>query len=96
MKITVEYNNNASFILPQVSQADFAGSYSVLLTFSNGVKRIVDFGRFLKKSVHPTIRSYLDENNFKKFKVERGNIVWGENWDLIFPIEQLYEGKIKI
>jgi len=96
MKITVEYNSDNSFFLPQIRQADFAGAYSVLLTFSDGVKRKVNFGGFLKKSLHPTIRSYLDENNFKKFKIERGNIVWGKNWDFAFPVEQLYEGKIKV
>ncbi|MCL2844960.1 MAG: DUF2442 domain-containing protein [Chitinivibrionia bacterium] len=95
MKITVEYNkNNKSFVLPKIKQADFIGAYSVLLTFNDGVKRKVNFGSFLKKSLHPTIRSYLDENNFKKFKIESGNIVWGQNWDLVFPVEQLYKGKI--
>jgi hypothetical protein len=24
--------------------------------------------------------------------LEDGNIVWGEDWDLIFPIEQLHQG----
>jgi hypothetical protein len=26
--------------------------------------------------------------------IDGGNIVWGRNWDLIFPIEQLHEGVI--
>ena len=25
---------------------------------------------------------------------ENGNIVWGKNWDLIFPVEQLHSGKL--
>ena len=29
------------------------------------------------------------------FKIENGNIVWGEDWDLIFPIEQLHQGRIE-
>jgi hypothetical protein len=28
----------------------------------------------------------------KKFKLEMGNIVWGKNWNLIFPIEMLRNG----
>ena len=37
--------------------------------------------------------AYLDEKKFKRFKLEMGNVVWGRNWDLIFPISALYEGR---
>lgn len=40
------------------------------------------------------IETSLDENLFKCLKIENGNIVWGEDWDLIFPIEQLHKGEI--
>ena len=26
--------------------------------------------------------------------IDNGNVVWGKNWDLIFPIEQLHSGVI--
>jgi len=94
MKISVDYSNDNSLLLPQIILAEFAGNYSVLLTFNDGVVKKVNLSGFLKKSQHPTIRSYLDEEKFKNFKIEDGNIVWGENWDLIFSIEQLYRGKI--
>lgn len=95
MKITLEYEiNESAFVLPKIVQAVFAGAYSVCLTFSDDVERKVNFGEFLKKSMHPAIRSYLDESNFKKFKIENGNIVWGKSQDLIFPLKQLYDGKI--
>ena len=47
---------------------------------------------FIRKHPHPQYNSYLNENKFKKFKIEFGNIVWGKNWDLIFPIDKLYAG----
>lgn len=25
-------------------------------------------------------------------EISYGNVVWGKNWDMIFPIEQLYRG----
>ena len=31
---------------------------------------------------------------FKKFSLDDGNIVWGEDWDLVFPVEQLHAGYI--
>lgn len=30
---------------------------------------------------------------FRTFKIVEGNIVWGDDWDLIFPMEKLYRGK---
>ena len=30
---------------------------------------------------------------FRTFKIVEGNIVWGDDWDLIFPMENLYRGK---
>ncbi len=94
MKISVSYKGGAAAFLPIIEQAEYAGAYSVSLLFSDGVVRKVNFGDFLKKAAHPRVRFYLDECEFKKFKLEGGNIVWGENWDLIFPIERLYNGKI--
>jgi hypothetical protein len=44
--------------------------------------------------MHPIIRSYLKEDKFRKFYINSGNIVWGKNWDLVFPVEQLHSGKI--
>jgi hypothetical protein len=45
----------------------------------------------LKK--YATCKKYLDITLFKKFKVDSGNIVWGNNWEMIFKIEDLYENK---
>ena len=47
---------------------------------------------FLHNHPHPQYNKYLKLSNFKKFYIDHGNIVWGKNWDLIFPIEKLYIG----
>ncbi|MCL2843868.1 MAG: DUF2442 domain-containing protein [Chitinivibrionia bacterium] len=78
----------------KIVKAEYNGEYKVELTFNDAAKKIVDFGVFLKEHPHPQHNRYKKRENFKKFKLESGNIVWGKNWDLIFPIEQLYEGKI--
>lgn len=66
---------------------------SVEQQFSDGTVKIVDIGSFIKAHPHPQYNSYLDEKKFKRFKIEMGNIVWGKNWDLVFPISALYNGK---
>lgn len=93
MKITVDYGKTEQTPLKVVS-AKYKNNYSVELIFNDDCKRVVKFGSFLRKSKHPVIQSYLKEEKFKKFRIDSGNIVWGKNWDLVFPIEQLYNGKI--
>jgi len=93
MKITVEYAREKQTPLKIIS-AKYKSNYIVELIFSDNRKKTVKFGSFLKSSMHPVIRSYLKEEKFKKFYIDNGNIVWGKNWDLVFPIEQLYSGKI--
>ena len=40
------------------------------------------------------LKKYQNPQNFQNFMIQNGNIVWGEDWDLIFPRDQLYEEKI--
>lgn len=80
----------------KIVKAEYIEGYKVKLTFSDKKERIVDFGEFILTSTYSTFNQYKDLNKFKKFKLENGNIVWGKDWDLIFPLEQLYEGKLKL
>ena len=46
-----------------------------------------------KRELHPEIRKYLDKRRFKKFTVDRGHLHW-DDYELIFPIADLYAGRI--
>ena len=76
-----------------IVSAKYVAPLSVELQFSDGTVKIVDIGSFIKAHPHPQYNSYLDEKKFKRFKIEMGNIFWGKNWDLVFPISALYNGK---
>ena len=76
-----------------IVSAKYVAPLSVELQFSDGTVKIVDIGSFIKAHPHPQYNSYLDEKKFKRFKIEMGNIVCGKNWDLVFPISALYNGK---
>lgn len=71
-----------------------AGNLSVLLTFSDNTTQLVNVGDFIRRNPHPQYNKYLDPRKFKRFTIDNGNIVWGKNWDLMFPIEQLHAGNI--
>jgi hypothetical protein len=75
-----------------ISSAKYVQPLKVELKFSNGCSRTVDVGEFIRKHPHPQYNRYLDEKKFKQFKIEMGNMVWGKNWDLVFPVEDLYRG----
>jgi hypothetical protein len=63
--------------------------------FNDGTSQVIDFSKFLNMHEHPQFNKYKNEKNFKSFKIENGNVVWGKDWDLIFPVYQLYKGKIQ-
>ena len=77
-----------------VVSAKYVAPLKVELHFNDGIIKTVDVGAFIRKHPHPQYNSYLNENKFKKFKIEFGNIVWGKNWDLIFPLDKLYAGSL--
>jgi hypothetical protein len=73
-----------------IQQANYISDLKVELKFNDGTIRHVDFSNFLLNHPHPQYNKYLKPANFKKFYIENGNIVWGKNWDLMIPIENLY------
>ncbi len=77
-----------------IIKAENAGNLSVNLTFNDNTVQTVDIGEFIRRHPHPQYNKYLDPRKFSRFSIENGNIVWGKNRDLIFPVEQLHAGAI--
>ena len=77
----------------EVTDAKYVSDYKIKLSFSDGMVRVVDFGPFLAKAHNPDTTDYRDLNKFKSFRVEDGDLIWGD-FQMIFPITDLHEGKI--
>ena len=77
-----------------ISSVKYVQPLSVEIHFSDGITQTLDIGAFIRQHPHPQYNRYLDEKKFQTFKVEMGNLVWGKNWDMIFPIEDLHDGII--
>lgn len=92
MRIVEEYNDFQNDLI-EIKSATYIGDYVIRISFNNGVNRVVDFKPFLESSLHPSIQKYLDEIKFQQFELIDGNLNWND-YDLIFPINDLYEGKI--
>ena len=78
-----------------IVDASDAGDLKICLIFNDGATSVVDVGDFIRRHPHPQYNKYLDPKKFRKFAIEGGNVVWGRNRDLIFPIEQLYAGYLE-
>ena len=92
MKI-VEENIDFQVDLIDIRSAKYIGDFAIRVFFSDGFNRLVDFKPFLETSLHPSIRKYLNEDMFKQFEIIDGYLNWND-YDLIFPIDDLYEGKL--
>jgi hypothetical protein len=78
-----------------ITTAKYINGFTLAITFSNGHTSTVDFTTALDKYARGYYERYKELKNFRQFHIEDGNIVWGRNWDLIFPLADIYQGKIK-
>ena len=92
MKITTDYSNCQTDLI-EIKEATYINDFVISLVFNDGVNRFVSFKQFLISSLHPSIKKYNNEVLFQQFKIVEGNLNWN-NYDMIFPISDLYDGKI--
>ena len=76
-----------------IARASYLAGYKLQLEFDDGTRQLVDFEPFLRRAVHPDTRAFLDVERFRAFRVEFGNLVWGDH-ELCFPIADLYANQI--
>lgn len=77
----------------EISSVKHIADYKLKISFSDGVIKTIDFSEFLNTAQNPMTRKFLNKDKFKKFKVEYGDLMWGD-YEMCFPIWDLHEGKI--
>ena len=77
-----------------IISATQTGEYRIRLIFDDNTVQEVDFKPFLVRSHHPDIRAYLEPVRFAGFRVEYGELVWGD-YELCFPVINLYRNTIE-
>jgi len=80
--------------LINITSATHSGEYCIRLIFDDNTIQDVDFKPFLIHSHHPDIRAFLNPALFMDFRLEYGELVWG-NYDLCFPVIDLYRNTIE-
>jgi len=76
-----------------IEKAVYRGDYKIEFLFSDGVRKIIDFEKFLRNSRNPMSTKYLNKDLFGSFTIEYGDISWND-FELCFPIWDIYEGRI--
>jgi hypothetical protein len=69
-----------------ILSAKYVQDFLIAITFTNGKTKLVDFLPLFHKHVKGDNLKYFAPQNFKKFIVKNGNIYWGKNEDVIFPV----------
>ena len=67
--------------------------FKLELKFNDKTRQVIDFYPFLSRSLNPLIRKYLSPEEFSKFEIDEGDLEWND-YDLCFPIADLYENRI--
>ncbi len=58
-----------------IISAQYIKEYKIKLVFSDKTEKIIDFIAFFNSNSHPQWNKYKKIQNFKKFKIQNGNIV---------------------
>ena len=77
----------------EIKKAEYLEDYKIELFFNDRTFQVVDFEEFLFKANNPMTTKYRDKKLFGKFKIEYGDLIWGD-YEMCFPIADLYNGKI--
>jgi len=77
-----------------IVRAELVGDYRLHLVFDDDQEQIIDFKPFLSRSLHPDIRQWLDPKRFSSFRIDYGELVWGD-YELCFPVIDLYRNDIE-
>lgn len=76
-----------------ITSVEQVSDYVLRLSFDDNTAQTVDFKPFLLLLRHPAIRAYLEPERFAAYRVEYGELVWGD-YDLCFPIADLYLNRL--
>jgi hypothetical protein len=76
-----------------VEKVNQLSDFKLELEFNDKTRQVIDFYPFLSRSLNPLIRKYLSPEEFSKFKIDEGDLEWND-YDLCFPIADLYENRI--
>lgn len=77
----------------RIESAEYVPPHKLRLRFDDTHESLVDFAPFLIQSRHSAVQAYQDRKRFRNLTTENGFLHWND-FSLVFPMADLYEGKI--
>jgi len=81
-------------MIVSIQKAEYIDNYTIKFKFNDGNEKVIDFSTFLLNAKTSMTKKYLDKQLFSNFTIEYGDIVWND-YEMCFPIWNLYQGKIE-
>lgn len=79
----------------RVVQAEFVSGYTLRIHFDDGTVRDVDFTAPFSR-LRGYYAQYREPEKFQDFRIENDTVAWGENWDVIYPVWNLYTNSFPV
>ncbi len=77
-----------------IMKANYKGDFKIEFVFSDDTIQTIDFRSFLMNSKNPMTKKYQNEELFKNYTIEYGDIQWND-FELCFPVWDLHQGTIQ-
>ncbi|MGK2863155.1 MAG: hypothetical protein ACSLE0_14570 [Chitinophagaceae bacterium] len=77
-----------------VVAARYISDFSIAVNFSTGRTQLINFLPLFEKYVKGDNLKYFAPERFKKFILKNGNIYWGRNEDVIFPVSFYFKDTV--
>lgn len=70
-----------------IQNAEYIEDYKLLVTFFDGLEKLIDLEQLIFNSTHPSTLKFKDKELFKVFHIDYDTICWGDNE---FDINPMY------
>jgi len=73
----------------KIISAKYISDYKIQFQFSDNTEKTIDFKGFLSSSMREQERKYLNKEEFKKFSIDYGDLIWN-NFEMCFQAKYIY------
>jgi len=78
----------------KITEAKYIDNYKIPFQFITNETKVIDFRAFLSNTPYNNEKKYLNLENFQKFRVEMGDLIWND-YDMCFQAKNLYKNILR-
>jgi len=78
----------------KITEAKYIDNYKIQFQFNTNETKVIDFKAFLRNTPYNNEKKYLNLENFQKFRVEMGDLIWND-YDMCFQAKNLYKNILR-